>query len=170
MPDLASIIRRYPQLTGTNASGVRRAFVPLSEINGTVTSAYAVPFLTPTSCLVARRRDGNCTVPGGTIEEGETWESALRRELLEETGASIGCFGPVGAYRLTGEQRTTFRIFCWAEVTKLAESDEPETAEHSIAELIVTDPRKAPALFEGDFAHLGSVYSLISDIYLSSDR
>lgn len=39
-----------------------------------------------------------------------------------------------------------------------------------MAEVIIVNPADAPALFKGEFAHLGSVYSLINDVYHSSNR
>ena len=103
MPDLPTLIAAYPELVRTTSQGVAVAFVPLTEVHGTITSAYAVPYLDRDTCLVVRRRDGNWTIPGGTIQPEETWEETLRREILEETGAEIECFEAVGAYRLSGE-------------------------------------------------------------------
>jgi len=45
---------------------------PGAEVRGPVTHSYAVPYVTEDQCLVVRREDGEWTIPGGTIEPGET--------------------------------------------------------------------------------------------------
>jgi 8-oxo-dGTP diphosphatase len=50
------------------------------------------------------------STPGGGLEEGETFENAARRELMEETGIAITVVGPCVAERefilqlITGEE------------------------------------------------------------------
>lgn len=54
------------------------------------------------SVLVLRRahppRVGALDIPGGFLEAGETLEGSARRELLEETGLTVGALEPLGTY------------------------------------------------------------------------
>ncbi|MGI5330928.1 RapZ C-terminal domain-containing protein [Actinomadura nitritigenes] len=51
--------------------------------------------------LLIRRRDtGQWAIPGGMVEPGETAEAAMRRELLEETGADLTGLAPVVLARM----------------------------------------------------------------------
>tara|TARA_Y100001970_G_scaffold179520_2_gene218552 strand:+ start:38353 stop:38745 length:393 start_codon:yes stop_codon:yes gene_type:complete len=65
---------------------------------------------------------GYWSIPGGHVEPGESWQGAVERELLEETGLVATCGRFIGwVERSIGEQRYLIADF-------LVDVLEPETA------------------------------------------
>jgi ADP-ribose pyrophosphatase YjhB (NUDIX family) len=64
-----------------------------------VSSARAI-VLREDSLLVMSNLDGDHILPGGRLEEGETPEEALRRELLKEAGVEVVIMGRIGFMHL----------------------------------------------------------------------
>jgi 8-oxo-dGTP diphosphatase len=70
-------------------------------------------------------------VPGGHVEAGEQPEETARREVYEETGATLGCLYPLGYHllHLLGPRPQSYRypypvcyqVFYQAQVTALAD-------------------------------------------------
>ena len=48
--------------------------------------------------LVLRLQTGEWEIPGGTLEPGESYSDAIRRELIEEAGARLITFELLGAW------------------------------------------------------------------------
>lgn len=64
------------------------------------TSVHGLCFLNDSILMVKDRDDRGWNIPGGHIENGETLEAALRRELREEAAASVRSLKPVGYYHI----------------------------------------------------------------------
>lgn len=55
-------------------------------------------------------------IPGGHIEEGETWKEAVKREMFEETGATKVEIEPVCVYKIN-----SFALLCFCEIIDIKE-------------------------------------------------
>ena len=60
-----------------------------------------------------KKREG-WEIPGGHIEEGESWKDACRREMYEETGATKIEITPICVYKIS-----TYGILCFCEILEL---------------------------------------------------
>ena len=69
-------------------------------------------------------------IPGGHIEEGESWQEAAKREMYEETGATSINVEPICVYKIS-----TFGLLCFCEIEKMEKLPE----EYEMSEILLSD-------------------------------
>ena len=104
--DLDQILSRHQRVSQATAewrggveleySGYLCSETPRADL---VSSVRAIVFREDL-VLVMRNLDGISIVPGGRVEEGETHEETLHRELLEEAGVEIKMMDQIGLVHL----------------------------------------------------------------------
>lgn len=68
-------------------------------------------------------------IPGGHIEEGETWQEAAKREMYEETGATKISVTPISVYKIN-----TFALLCYCEILEMEKLPE----EYEMSEILLS--------------------------------
>ena len=165
------IIVRYPTLSGK--VGQLRPNVRFRRFEKTLASticgsSYVIPFVSDDNCLVTRRSNGQWVLPGGTLESGETWEEAGRRELMEETGRILGDLHPIGMYYCISQSdraRLSYlphpehvRVVSWADVVQNTSVSIDPDPDSSIVEVRTVHCRRAAELFGPESADFGELY------------
>ncbi|BBH20072.1 hypothetical protein Back11_14170 [Paenibacillus baekrokdamisoli] len=63
-----------------------------------ISNVNIVPFVN-NECVVIRLENGQWEIPGGTLEKGEYYLDTIKRELIEEAGATLHSFHPFGGWK-----------------------------------------------------------------------
>lgn len=94
-----NISESYPNLFQKAIWGKLEAeFIMDLPANHLISNVNIVPFI-KNECVVIRLENGQWEIPGGTLEQGENYLNAIKRELVEEAGATLHSFHPFGAWK-----------------------------------------------------------------------
>ena len=124
--------------------------------------------------LLLQHEKGNWDIAGGTLEPGETYMQALKREMLEEAGAEILSFHLIGAwhcfslaekpYRPHLPFPEHYRLVGTGQVRIVHGPLNPKDAEQ-IAKVELTDLRTAVSNFLSCGRHdLAELYEVVKEL------
>jgi 8-oxo-dGTP diphosphatase len=125
-------------------------------------------------CLVLRLEDGSPEIPGGTLEPGEDYLQALRRELREEAGARLATHQVLGGwlcrslapapYRPHLPHPDYIRLVIWGDVEICGKPERPPGGEPVERVELVSPDRAAEIFQDAGRPELAELYLLSAEL------
>ena len=175
-PDQIGIQSNFPNLFADTTWGtVTCRFEPLNEMPplDLISNVNLVPFKGD-RWLMLRLQTGEWEVPGGTLEPGESYADAISRELIEEAGARLITFEPLGAwhcfstaskpYRPHLPHPEFYRLVGYGAVEIIGNPENPEGGEQVASVEFVTIEEAAQRFRSINRFELAELYQLTARI------
>ena len=99
--------------------------------------------------LIRRGDSGKWALPGGTLEWGETLQSAITRELFEETGAQVTRLGELLGVYSTPERDPRFHAVTVVIAASVTEPDQASVNPVEVSEVGLFHDHELP----NDYSH-----------------
>ena len=166
LPDLCTAVSYGP---------VEMVFVPGDRLppHHLISNVNIVPFVGEQAVLL-RVAGGRPEIPGGTLEPGEDFMTALRRELREEAGANLRSWTFFGAYRCHSVAPEPYRphlphpdfsrVVGYGEIEIVAQPTNPPGGEE-VVEVSVMPIDEVTRLFrQWDRQDVAALFRLVADL------
>lgn len=163
-----AVSQRWGNVT-TGPFSLAATLPPVSRVQ----SVNVVPFVGD-SCVVIGLEDGSMTLPGGTIEMGESFLQAAGREVLEEVGAEIQLLSLIGSWACHSEDMTPWRahlphpdflrLVFMGDVTIVGSPENPAAAEQITSVELLSIEKATWRLRAAGRDDLAELYRLTSEL------
>ena len=172
---------KYPVLSrGVDWGPVHARLVPVvpEEDSPMVGNVTIVPFVGE-ACVLIRLTSGRWECVGGTLEPGERYMDALRREVREEIGSELVTFRPFGQFECFSSSPQPYRphlphprfVRCvgYGTVNPVGEPTNPPDGEQ-VAEVAIVSISEAVRRFRADGREELAELYLLADHIKRLDR